>query len=254
MEDKNIIDFKEWNVPTSWNDITLGKYEKIEAFFSEKENGFDMRECIHILCDKTIDEVNALPVEFVEDIMDYLKFLNEKPNVKEPTNSIIIDGEKYSINFMEKLKLGEYVSADNVLKNDKHNYAALLAILCRKDGEIYDSKFEAELYEDRVKLFEKQPITEILPIISFFLSLYVQLGIPSVLYTQVEEALNHIQQSIDNSQKIGGWKKLCMKWRITRLRKSLKSNKNISQTHSHSLLTSLKKVKWKRKKKNTKIC
>ena len=155
---------------------------------------------------------------------------------------------------MEKLKLGEYVSADNVLKNDKHNYAALLAILCRKDGEIYDSKFEAELFEDRVKLFEKQPITEILPIISFFLSLYVQLGIPSVLYTQVEEALNHIQQSIDNSQKIGGWKKLCMKWRITRLRKSLKSNKNISQTHSHSLLTSLKKAKWKRKKKHTKIC
>ena len=254
MEDKNIIDFKEWTVPTSWNDITLGKYEKIEAFFSEKENGFDMRECIHILCDKTIDEVNALPVEFVEDIMDYLKFLNEKPNVKEPTNSITIDGEKYSINFMEKLKLGEYVSADNVLKNDKHNYAALLAILCRKDGEIYDSKFEAELFEDRVKLFEKQPITEILPIISFFLSLYVQLGIPSVLYTQVEEALNHIQQSIDNSQKIGGWKKLCMKWRITRLRKSLKSSKNISQTHSHSLLTSLKKVKWKRKKKHTKIC
>ena len=253
MEENNIIDYGKWIVPTSWNQITLKQYQEIEKFYENTENkSFDVREVIHILCDKTIDEVNALPVEFLDDIMEKMSFLQTKVTEQEPRNWIDIDGEKYTINFMEKLKAGEYISADGVLKNDKHNYAAILAILCRKDGEVYDSKFEAEVFDDRVKMFEEQSIVKILPIVSFFFDLYIKSEIPSKLYTMVEEALDHIQQSIDNSQKIGGWKKLYMKWRITRLRKLLKSSKNTSQTFSHSLRTLSRKVKWKKRKTNGK--
>lgn len=253
MEENNIIDLGSWVVPRSWDEVSLKMYQEIEKFYENDETkSFDIREVIHILCNKTIDEVNALPVEFLDDIMEKMSFLQTKITEEEPRNWIDIDGEKYMINFMEKLKAGEYISADGVLKNDKHNYAAILAILCRKDGEVYDSKFEAEVFDDRVKMFEKQSIVKILPIVSFFFDLYIKSEIPSKLYTMVEEALDHIQQSIDNSQKIGGWKKLYMKWRITRLRKLLKSSKNTSQTFSHSLRTLSKKVKWKKRKTNGK--
>lgn len=253
MEENNVIDYGKWIVPTSWNQITLKQYQEIEAFYDNVENkSFDIREVVHILCNKTIDEVNALPVEFLDDIMEKMSFLQTKVTEEQPRNWIDIDGERYTINFMEKLKAGEYISADGVLKNDKHNYAAILAILCRKDGEVYDSKFEADVFDDRVKMFEEQSIVNILPIVGFFFDLYIKSEIPSRLYTIVEEALDRIQQSIDNSQKIGGWKKLYMKWRITRLRKLLKSSKNTSQTFSHSLRTLSKKVKWKKRKTNGK--
>ena len=248
MED-NIIDYGVWTCPKSWDDITLKKYQDIEIFYEGKDK-HDVRDIIHILCDKTPDEVNALPLEFLDEIMENMLFLNEAPKIEKPSNIIEIDKEKYQVNIMEKLKTGEWVAFDTVLKNDRHNYAAMLAILCRKEGEIFDSKFEAEIFEDRIKLFEKQPITKILPIITFFLTCYLTLEKHSQLYTQVEAVANHILSNIETSEKLGAFKKRYLKWRVKKLIKSIKQNKNTSQTSSHSLRSLSRKVKWKKMKRN----
>lgn len=222
----NIIDLGEWTVPTDWSQVTLKQFSEIERYYADKESGFDARDVIHILCNKTIDEVNMLPIQFSEKIMEKLLFLQEKPTEEKPSNSIVIDGVKYSINYMEKLKLGEYVAVDSLLKEDRFNYASFLAILCRKDGEPYDSKFEAEVFEERRKMFEGISIVKVLPIVNFFLGLYIVSQMPTQLSLEVEEALNHIAQSIDSSPKIGAFRKRYLKWRVNRLRKLLNSSKN----------------------------
>lgn len=219
--------FGDWNVPTSWDDITLKKFQEINKYYSDKDKEFDVREIIHIMTDKTIDEVNELPAEFLQIIMEKLSFLQVEPEQQEPSNKIEINNEIYQINFMEKLKTGEYVSVDNILKADKNDYASILAILCRKEGEIYDSKFEAELFEERRKMFEEQPITKILPIIGFFLNLYIVSATPSRLFSKVEEELNRIQKSIKTSTEIGVFKKHYLNWRMKKLKRLLRSNKNI---------------------------
>ena len=218
--------FGDWNVPTSWDDITLKKFQEINKYYSDKDKEFDVREVIHIMTDKTIDEVNELPAEFLQIIMEKLSFLQVEPEQQEPTNKIEVNNEIYQINFMEKLKTGEYVSVDNILKADKNDYASILAILCRKEGEIYDSKFEAELFEQRKKMFEEQPITKILPIIGFFLNLYIVSVTPSRLFSKVEEELNRIQKSIKTSTEIGVFKKHYLNWRMKKLKRLLRSNKN----------------------------
>lgn len=229
-KEKDIIDFGQWNCPKDWSDITLKQYQDIERFYADKEKNVDIREIIHILCNKTIDEVNALPAEFLDIILEKLAFLQEQPKEEEARNKIKIDGEEYSVNIMEKLKTGEYVAFDTVLKNDKHNYAAMLAILCRKPNEIYDSKFEAEVFESRIKMFEQQPITNILPIVGFFLQLWLLSETHSKLYSQVQEAIDLTARHIKTSKQIGACKRLYLTWQIQRLRKSLKSTKHISQT------------------------
>ena len=226
MEDKEIIkDFGEIKVPRSWDDITLKVYQEIERYYKDKDKEFDVRDVLHILTNRSEDEINELPAEFLDIILTHLVFLVTTPEVGEETNKIEIDGVEYSINIMEKLKLGEYVAIDNVLKADSSDYASILAILCRKEGEAYDSRFEAEEFEKRKEMFEKQPVTSILPIIGFFLNLYIVLGKHSQLYSLVEEGINHIQQNIDNSQKIGVSKRLSLNWQMRKLRKSLKSIK-----------------------------
>lgn len=222
-----IKDFGSWNVPTSWNDITLKKYEEIERYYEGKDEKFDVRDVLNILTDKTEDEINALPAEFLDTILTHLIFLTTTPEVQEQTNKIVIDGEEYSVNIMEKLKLGEYVAIDNILKADKHDYASILAVLCRKQGEIYDSKFEAEVFDKRKEMYEKQPVTNILPIISFFLNLYIASKRFSHLYSLVEEGINLTQQNIKNSELIGVSKKLSLNWQMRKLKKSLKSIKSI---------------------------
>ena len=228
MEDKDIIkDFGKVNVPVKWEDITLEKYQRIDRYYNDKEKKFNILDVLDILIDKDRDYIASLPSEFLDSILEKLSFLSTAPKVGEASNKIEIDGEEYKINIMEKLKLGEYVAVDTVLKNDSSDYSSILAIICRKDGEIYDSKFEAEVFESRKKMFEKQPITKIMPIVGFFLGLYTASKIHSLLYTQVEEGINLTQQNIDNSQKIGASKRLYLNWQMRKLRKSLKSIKRI---------------------------
>lgn len=222
MEENENIDFGEWICPKSWDEITLKKYEEIEKYYADKDNDFNAAEVLHILCDKTVDEVNALPVEFTEKIMQHLTFLQTAPDVLEPTNEIEIDGVTYRIATEKTLKFGEYVATDTVMKADSHDYASLLAILCRKEGEPYDSKYEAELFDERKAMFEKQPITKILPMIAFFLALYgLTIGL-SQAYSEVQEEADRLVKNIKSSQRLGAFRKRYMTWRVKRILKSLK--------------------------------
>ena len=150
MENKeNIIDYGSITVPKSWDEISLKKYQEIERYYDGKDDeNFNVIDVLDILIDKDRDFIMSLPTEFLEKIMEHLTFLQKSPEYGEPTNKITIDGETYQINFQNQLKTGEFIAAETLLKSDKHNYSALLAILCRKEGEIYDSKFENEVLED----------------------------------------------------------------------------------------------------------
>ena len=223
--DKDTIDYGEYNIPTDWNQVTLKMFSDIERYYGDKDKKFDAREVLHIFTNKSIDEINELPVEFVEILMDKLSFIQESPKEKEPSNKIKVDGETYIINIMEKLRTGEFIAVDSVLKDDKYDYASILAILCRKEGEAYDSKFEAELFEDRRKMWERPPITSILPLISFFINCYIMLETPSQVSSLVEAELNRIQKDIETLRKDGALSALStklLKRKLKKLKKSIK--------------------------------
>ena len=227
MDNENVIDFGSWTVPTSWEEITLKQFQEIEKYYSDKDKDFDIRDVLHIFTNKTEDEINALPIVFTNELMNKLMFLKDKPKDYEPSNFIEIDGVRYSINIMEKLKTGEFVAIDTILKSDPHDYISIFAVLCRKDGEIYDSKFEAEEFDKRVELMGKQPAIKMLPLIAFFFNLYIVRMTHSQLYSEVEEGLNLIQQNIDNSENLGVFKRHSLNSQMKKLRKLLKSNKSI---------------------------
>lgn len=222
-KNENIIDLGVWNVPKSWDEVTLKQYQEIERYYDGKEENFDVRKVLHILTNHTEDEINMLPLDFLEQIMGSLTFLQEPIKEEEPMNWIEINGERYTVHTEQQLKTGEYIASDTALKGDKHNYAGLLAILCRKEGELYDSKFEAEVLEDRIKLFEKQPITKILCIIGFFLQLYITSMTPTLLSSKIREAIDLTRKDIETSAKNGELSKRSMKSLMKKLRKLEKS-------------------------------
>lgn len=225
MENKeDIINLGEWNCPKSWDELDLKTFSDIERYYADKENEFDVRDVLHILCGKTKDEINALPIEFAEKIINDLSWLEEVPEYGAPTNELVIDGEKYIINVQEKLKTGEYVACDTIIKQDPHNYAAILAVLCRKAGEAYDSKFENEILPSRIKMFEAMPMMKVMTLISFFLNLWVALESYTQLYSKVVEATNLIQKRIETSSKNGHLSLLStilLKRKLKKLRKSM---------------------------------
>lgn len=227
MGNENVIDLGKWTTPKSWDELTLKQFQEIEKYYSDKDKKFDVREVLELFTDHSKEEISQLPIDFVDKLLNELTWLHESPKWDEPTNNIELDGEKYIVNVQEKLKTGEYIAVDTVLKSDKHNYAAILAILCRKEGELFDSKFENEVLGDRIKMWEKVGVTKVMPIVSFFFELWLVSQKSSQLYSMVEEAISLTRKDIENSHKDGALSKRSMKSAMKKLKKLEQSIKSI---------------------------
>ena len=222
-------DFGEWKVPSSWDDLTLGKFQELERLYDgdENERKFDVRDVLDLMTDRTKDEINELPIEFTDSLLRKMYWLHEQPDFGKPSNKVTIDGVQYTVHNENEMKFGEYVALDTAMKGDKHNYAAMLAILCRKEGEIFDAKFENEILPSRIEFWKNVSVMKVMPIVSFFLevsSMSLQVSQSSL---EIQEGINHILKHIETSKQNGVFSALYTKWQVRKLKKLQKSIKNI---------------------------
>ena len=223
-------DFGEWKVPQSWDDLTLGKFQELERLYDgddDKERKFDVRDVLDLMTDRTKDEINELPIEFTDSLLRKMYWLHEQPDFGKPLNKVTIDGVQYTVHNENEMKFGEYVALDTAMKGDKHNYAAMLAILCRKDGEIFDAKFENEILPSRIEFWKNVSVMKVMPIVSFFLELSSMSLQVSQLSLEIQEGINHILKHIETSKQNGVFSALYTKWQVRKLKKLQKSIKNI---------------------------
>ena len=223
-------DFGEWKIPKSWDDLTLGKFQELERLYDgddDKERKFDVRDVLDLMTDRTKDEINELPIEFTDSLLRKMYWLHEQPDFGKPSNKVIIDGVQYTVHNENEMKFGEYVALDTALKGDKHNYAAMLAILCRKEGEIFDAKFENEILPSRIEFWKNVSVMKVMPIVSFFLELSSMSLQVSQLSSEIQEGINHILKHIETSKQNGVFSALYTKWQVRKLKKLQKSIKNI---------------------------
>ena len=223
-------DFGEWKVPSSWDDLTLGKFQELERLYDTEdgnERKFDVRDVLDLMTDRTKDEINELPIEFTDMLLRKMYWLHEQPDFGKPSNKITVDGVQYTVHNENEMKFGEYVALDTALKGDKHNYAAMLAILCRKDGEIFDAKFENEILPSRIEFWKNVSVMKVMPIVSFFLELSSMSLQVSQLSLEIQEGINHILKHIETSKQNGVFSALYTKWQVRKLKKLHKSIKNI---------------------------
>ena len=222
-------DFGEWKVPQSWDELTLGKFQELERFYDgdENERKFDVRDVLDLMTDRTKDEINELPIEFTDSLLRKMYWLHEQPDFGKPSNKVTIDGVQYTVHNENEMKFGEYVALDTALKGDKHNYAAMLAILCRKDGEIFDAKFENEILPSRIEFWKNVSVMKVMPIVSFFLELSSMSLQVSQLSLEIQEGINHILKHIETSKQNGVFSALYTRWQMRKLKKLQKSIKNI---------------------------
>ena len=223
-------DFGEWKVPSSWDELTLGKFQELERLYDgddENERKFDVRDVLDLMTDRTKDEINELPIEFTDMLLRKMYWLHEQPDFGKPSNKVTIDGVQYTVHNENEMKFGEYVALDTAMKGDRHNYAAMLAILCRKDGEIFDAKFENEILPSRIEFWKNVSVMKVMPIVSFFLELSSMSLQVSQLSSEIQEGINHILKHIETSKQNGVFSALYTKWQVRKLKKLQKSIKNI---------------------------
>lgn len=219
MEDKYKI-----NIASSWDTMTLGQ---MEAMVKANEEGLSILEIMSILSDKSLEEIQEMPYVIIEQIKDTLEFLSTPPNPSNPSNTVTINGEEYTVNNEEKMKVGEYVAVNQVVDADPYAYSMMLAILCRKKGETYNDDFVANTLEDRIAMFKSLPMTKAMPLVGFFLMSW-QLSRGSIRESTVEEIkdrADQLAQSIESSLENTGatiFSKMRWRTRLARLRRQIR--------------------------------
>ena len=150
-------------IPENWSDIKLSRYEKL--YMQKPETKLDL---VHFVADVCNIDANVLlesPAQVFNALAEIVDFVfdSELP----PANAIKVGDTEYFVSFADKLTLGEWVDAENVIGTDsKCKLSELLAILCRPIGE----KYNPDLLGERTEMFKNLTCDKALPLISFFLS------------------------------------------------------------------------------------
>lgn len=154
---------KTINVPTEWNEVLLKDYEIWHRL--EKEDTKALYKCISELCKVDNQILHKAPKEIISKIEETLSFLSSSDI--EPSQSVQIDGEIYSLANTNKLTLGEWIDIDEIVNNSEADnvFSDILAIVCRPIGEEYNH----ELCKERSELFKNQTCNKMIPLVSFFL-------------------------------------------------------------------------------------
>ena len=267
---ETVIDFGDIKVPTKWEEVTLQmltdyltlSHEKEEALkkdkFEAKKNNQEApnekdekynltdKDILRIFTNFDISKYDILPVELYEAIMSNFSFLIEDMPQMKPSKELFFNNVHFVINDMEALKVKEYEDADMVMRNNQYDYPSLLAILCRECkgkktdhitgqtyliNEDYDTEFANHIFDARREMFANMPITQTMPLISFFLlkglesNSHFQNSIQT-LALQLKEA---VENMLDSIKSMGSRKWLYLPQTI-KLKKYKKSIDSILQT------------------------
>jgi hypothetical protein len=165
------IEFQEklYNVPTEWQEVTLGMQIKTSELVDILEDA----ELIAIIAGYTgipVDELRLSNLKAIEPIVDILDFIY-MPYVPVPTNEFIYKEERYSTKHdIAEVCFEDWVSVQTILYNHRDNpvlgLPKILASLYKKADETLDD-FNLN---DRSGYFMDLPITIARDCEGFFLT------------------------------------------------------------------------------------
>ena len=154
---------KIYDVPKTWNDLTLGRYMRIMKVLKDKEEVSDIERLVRIInCLSKIPKkhIYNLEVKSLKALGKHItSFLESEPNDKLQ-HLVTIEDIEYG--FHPKLfdmTLGEFVDLETYMKDIDNNMHNIMSILYRpvtqKDEENKYLIEEYEPSEERANLFKK---------------------------------------------------------------------------------------------------
>lgn len=264
-------DFGSITVPTKWEEVTLQMLSDYLALSKEKEEALEKdkaqaerdktempnekdekynltdKDLLRIFTNFDMDKYDVLPVELYNSIMSNFSFVLEDMPQWKPSNHLSYNGMEFVVNDKESLKVLEYEDAEMILRNNMYDYPSLLAVLCRKVtgtktdnvtglswevNEVYDYEFANKIFDARREMFANMPITNVMPLIGFFLTKgLTSTNLSQNSLTTIGHQLLSLVENLEDSVRHIVFKKPSMIAAMIKLRKLKKSIKCICSKH-----------------------
>lgn len=200
---------KEYLVPESWDELTLGDYCRVfQGMPSELESGDTENELEHfrrlremesVILSRLLGEKDdfcmSMPLNAYAYLNESVKWMYDiKPFMDAPTGYLKICGNEWTIPPLQEMPLRSYINADMTMQGDNVAYPELLrCILARKDG---DKSSEGRIephgewipFEGDVGIIEKIPCSKALGFVYHFFLLGSASQKISKAFSRIQEA------------------------------------------------------------------
>lgn len=141
---------KEYSVPESWEDMTMGQYVKAFYELSSGSTDADVMKNESVIYSRILGESDdfllSQPIDVFYRVQAALSFIFDMDGILETDCfSIVINGRKYFMPQPSEFSLRQYIDADMVMRQDDSNekFIELLSILLLpigKDGKLEEYK------------------------------------------------------------------------------------------------------------------
>ena len=164
---KTMKESKRIKVPTSWRDVSLSTYKRLQQL---EKTGNQLQDAIAtaaILCDQDVKTIASMEMPSFKKLVETLSWSSQPPKTnrshwKDPETQ-----EVYHLVDFSKLSIGAWIDIEQQIKTDSTSLERFAAILFQKKNEVYDS----ERLEERAQIFSKRMDIECLnSCTSFFLT------------------------------------------------------------------------------------
>lgn len=154
----------------NWKDINIRKgkqlYELDKDDFYKNNEIEKLTQQLCIILEKDVIWVESLPLNDVFNYQNELSFLKEPPSGNFE-NEVVIDGIKYKMINLSKLKFGEWIDLDTYSKDVFGQLERIMAVLYRPEGDVYNPSS----VEDRSLIFLDKMSYEMAAGVALFFSL-----------------------------------------------------------------------------------
>lgn len=195
---------KEYNVPTSWDEVTLKQQVEVSKVAKEQKH----IKQIALVAGYTgidIDVLKKTNIKELQPLFKHIEFVSQPIN-EEPIERFTHNGVEYSVTpTLLKSQFQDFISLENIVKEfEEREYEALpimIAILAKKDGESLD---DYDIMQ-RSKAFEDLSITTANRLKVFFYLLVNQSLVSSEGYSNLNKVVQKkISDSKSTVKKQGG--------------------------------------------------
>jgi len=188
-------------VPSSWESVTLKKYQAINALLKEsKQRGEGLEgsakelhdynsECAlsSLMTDTDMDEILALNRSAHNQIMNVLAFLKD-PIIGNIKTNARVNGTRY---YFEKdaskitggqwITLMHFLQDENKIDENLHNLIACFAY----EYHWFKPKYNGKIHESVAIDMQSLPITFVKPLTDFFLSSYLKYALRIARFSEI---------------------------------------------------------------------
>lgn len=128
----------------NWNEITVNEFIQLEQLLkSDIPESYRTANVIALLDNKTIEEVENLPITEFMKLSKQLDFITEQPTYNDPENEYEINGRIYTLKAdITQITTAQYIDYQNYMKEENKDISKLLSVWLIPKGHKYGEDYD----------------------------------------------------------------------------------------------------------------